>query len=72
MNPGVRDKIGLELGDVNIESSIKSQRCSQRGVNLSDDSVQICVSWAFDVQVSSANVVNGFIVQYHADICVLQ
>jgi len=36
MDSGIRDQIGLEFGDIDVQGSVKSQRGGQRGDNLSD------------------------------------
>jgi hypothetical protein len=72
VNSGVRNEIGLELSDINVEGTIESQRSSERRDNLSDESVQVSVSWSFDVEVSSADIVKSFIVEHDGDISVLK
>ena len=51
VDSGVRDQIGLELRDVNVQGSIKAQRRCQAGDDLSDETVQVCVRRALNVQV---------------------
>lgn len=72
MDSWIWHQIGLELSNVDVECSVESQRSSQRRDDLSNESVQIGVSWSLDVQVSSANVVNGFVVQHNGDIGVFK
>ena len=72
MDSWVWHQVSLELSDINVESSIKSEGCSQRRDNLSDESVQVGVSWSLDVEVSSADVVNGFVVDHDSNIGVLE
>ena len=68
MNSWVGDQIGLELGHVHVKSSVESQRGGQRRDHLSDQSVEVGVGWSLDVEVSSANVVNGLIVQHNGNV----
>ena len=49
MNSGIWDKIGLQLCNVNIQSTIKSQWSSQWWDDLRNNSVQVGVSWSFNV-----------------------
>ena len=62
MDPGVGHQVGLELSQINIESSVKSQRGRDGGDNLTDDSIQIGVRRSLHVEVSFANVVDCLVV----------
>ena len=46
--------------------------CSQTGNDLGDQPVQIGVSWAFNVQVPAANIVESFVIVHDGHISVLQ
>jgi hypothetical protein len=72
MDTRVWDKVGLELGDVHVESAIESKRRSQRGDDLTNETVEVGVSWALNVEVATANVVQGLVVDLHGDISVLK
>jgi hypothetical protein len=72
VNSGIWDQVGLELSNIDVQGSVESQRGSQRGTNLGDQSVQVGVGWSFNIQLSSADIVNGFIVHHESDISVLQ
>lgn len=41
VDSGVRNQVGLELVQINIQSTIKSQRTGDGGDNLSDESVEM-------------------------------
>ena len=58
MNSWVWYQIGLEFSEIHIQSSIKTERSSDRRNNLADESVKISVGWAFDVKITTANIVN--------------
>jgi len=68
----VGDQVGLEFSDINIQSTIESEGSSQRGDDLGNESVQVGVGGSFDVQLSSADVVDGFVVQHAGNISVFQ
>jgi len=53
VDAGIWDEIGLELRDINVECSIETQRSRQRGDDLTEQTVQVGVGWALDVQVPS-------------------
>uniref|UniRef100_A0A803JI81 Tubulin alpha 1c like, gene 2 n=1 Tax=Xenopus tropicalis TaxID=8364 RepID=A0A803JI81_XENTR len=71
MDTGVGYQVGLEFCQVHIQCSIKSEGGCDRGHNLAYKAVQVGVGWAFNVQVPSADVINGFIIHHEAiyDIC---
>ena len=72
MNSWVRDQVGLEFSDVDVQGTIESQGGGQRGDNLSDESVQVGVSGSLNVQLSSADVIDGFVIEDNGDISVFQ
>ena len=68
----VRDQVGLEFSNIDVQGTIESQRGGQRGNDLSDQSVQVGISGSFNVQVSSADIIDGFVIQHNTDIGVFQ
>ena len=72
MDSWVGHQVGLELSDIDVEGTVESQRGSQRRDDLGDQSVQVGVGGALNVQLSSANVINGLIVQHDGDVSVLK
>jgi len=72
MDPGVGHQVGLEFGQVDIEGTVESQGSSDGGDDLADDLVEIGVGWAVDVQVTPADVVDGFVVDHKGAVGVLQ
>jgi hypothetical protein len=54
-----RDQVGLEFVEVDVERTVESQRCGDRGDNVSDQPVEVLVGWLSDVQVSLADVVDA-------------
>jgi hypothetical protein len=68
MDSWVWHEVSLELGDINIEGSIESEGGGQGGDNLGDQSVEVGVSWSLDIEVSSADVINGFVVNHNSNI----
>ena len=47
-------------------------RCSDGGNNLTDQSVEIGVSWSLYIQITPADVIDGFIVHHEGTVGVLQ
>jgi len=72
MDSGVRDEVGLELSDINVEGTIESKGGGQRGDDLSDESVQVGIGGSLNIEISSADIVDGLIVEHNGDIGVLE
>ena len=72
MDSWIWDQVGLELSDIDIECSVESEGSSQGRNGLSDKSVQVCVGWSLDVEVSSADVIDGFVINHNGDISVFE
>jgi hypothetical protein len=68
----VWDQVGLEFSDIDVQGSVKSQRGGQRRDDLGNKSVQVGVGWSFDVQISSADIVNGLVVEHNSNVGVFQ
>jgi len=65
-------QVGLELGKVNVEGTIESERGSDRRHNLGDETVEVGVGWALDVEVATADVVDGLVVNHESTVGVLK
>ena len=50
----VRDEIGLELSDVDVEGTIEAERRGEGGDDLTDETVEVGVGRAFDVEIAAA------------------
>ena len=72
MDSWIWDQVGLEFSNINIQGTIESEGGSQRGDNLSDESVQVGVGWSFNIEVSSADIVDGFVIEHNSNISVFQ
>jgi len=72
MDSGVGHQVGLELSDIDVEGTVESEGGSQGGDDLSDESVQVGVGGSLDIEVSSADVINGFVVDHNSNIGVLE
>lgn len=66
------NQVGLELGEIDIEGTVETQRGGDGGHNLSDEPVQVGVGWPLNVQVPTTNVVNGLVIQHEGAIGMLQ
>uniref|UniRef100_A0A8D0IRH7 Tubulin alpha 1b n=1 Tax=Sus scrofa TaxID=9823 RepID=A0A8D0IRH7_PIG len=72
MDAGVGHQVGLEFCQINIQGPIKPQGSSDGGHNLAHEAVQISVGWAFNIEVSTTDVIDGLIVYHEGTIRVLQ
>merc|ERR1711990_313777 len=72
MDSWVWHQVGLELGNIDVEGTIESEGGSERGDNLGNESVQVGVGWSLNVEVSSADIVDGLVIEDDGDIGVLK
>jgi len=72
MDSWVWHQVGLELGDIDIEGSVESEGGSQGRDDLGNESVEVGVGWSLDVEVSSADVVHGLVIDHDGDVGVLE
>jgi len=72
MDPWVWDQVGLELCQINVQSTVEPQGGGDGGNDLTDQPVQVGVGWSFDVEVSSADIVDSFVIDHESAIGVLQ
>ena len=72
VNPWVGHQVGLELSQINVQSTVKSERSGDGGDDLSDEPVEVGVGWSLNVQVSSADVVDSLIVDHEGTVGVLE
>ena len=72
MDPGIGDQVGLELSDVHVQGTVEPEGGSQGGDDLRDKPVQVGVGGPLDVEVPSADVVHGLVVEHDSDVSVLE
>ena len=57
-----RDKVSLELVQIDVEGSVETKRRCDARDNLGNDSVQVGETWLGNTKVLLADIVNGFVV----------
>jgi hypothetical protein len=62
----------MELGDVHVESAIEAEGRCQRGDDLTNETIEVGVGWALNVEVAAADVIESLVVDLHGDISVLK
>ena len=72
MDSWIWDQVSLEFGDINVKGTIESEGGSEGGDNLGNESVEVGVGWSLDVEVSSADVIDGFVIDHDSNIGVLK
>jgi hypothetical protein len=72
MDSWVGDQVGLEFSYIDVKGTIESEGGSQWWDNLSDESVQVSVGGSLNIEVSSADIVDGFVVEHNGDIGVFE
>jgi hypothetical protein len=58
----VRDQVGLELVQIDVERTVEAQRRGDRADNLGNQAVQVLITGARNVKVATADVVDGLVV----------
>ena len=72
MDPWVGDQVGLELGEIDVEGTIEPERGGDGGNDLTDEPVEVGVGWPLDVEVPSADVVDGFVIDHKCTVRVFE
>ena len=71
MNSLVGHQVCLELNDVDVEFAIETDGGDQRGNDFTDEFVEISVGLSFHVELTSADVIKGLVVEHNCNIGVL-
>jgi len=72
MDSWIWDQVSLEFGDINVKGTIESEGSGKGGDNLGNKSVKVGVGWSLDIEVSSADIINGFVINHDSNIGVLK
>jgi len=72
MDTWVWHQVGLELRNIDIEGTIETKGSRQRRDNLSNQPVQVGVRWSLNIQVASADIVQGLVIDLVGHIGVFQ
>jgi hypothetical protein len=65
-------QVGLEFSQVDVQGTIESQGGSDRGDNLTNQSVQVGVGWSLNIQVTSADIVDSLVVDHEGTVGVFK
>jgi len=72
VNSRVWDKVGLELSNINIKSTIETKGCCKGRYNLTNKSVKVGVGRSLNIKGSSAHVVKSLVIQAESTISMLK
>ena len=72
VDAGIGHQVGLELGQIHIQGAIKPQGSSDGGHNLTYQPIQVSICRALNIEVSTADVIDGLIIYHEGTIRVLQ
>jgi len=68
---GVGDQVGLELSEINVKGTIETKRSGDGGDTLGDQTVEVGVGGALNLEGAGADVVEGLVIDHEGDIGVL-
>jgi hypothetical protein len=72
VDTGVGYQVGLELGDIHVQSTIETEGGSERTDDLSNQTIQVGVSRPLNIEVATADIVKSFVVKAESAVSVLQ
>ena len=70
MDTWVGNQVGLELVQINIESTIETQRTRDRANNLGNETVKVLKRRTWNIEVTSTYVIDGFVIDKECTIAV--
>jgi hypothetical protein len=71
VNAGIGNQVGLELVQINVESTVEAEGGGDGGNDLGDQAVQVFVAWPGNVQIPAADVVHSFVINQEGAVRVL-
>merc|ERR1712080_291528 len=72
VDPGVGNQVSLELGQIHIEGSVKSEGGRDGRDDLPDEPVEVGVGRPLYVEVPPADVVDGLVIHHESTVRMLQ
>ena len=71
MDAGVRDQVGLELVQIDVQGAVEAERRGDGRDDLGDQAVKVLVARPGNVQIPAADVVHGLVVNQEGAVRVL-
>ena len=72
VDTGVGHQVGLELRQIHVQGAVEAQWGGDGGDDLADQTVEVGVGGALNVQVAATDVVDGLVVDHEGAVGVLQ
>merc|ERR1712179_897351 len=72
MDTWVGHQVGLELGQIDVQGTIETQRGGDGGHDLADGTIEVGVGGTLDVEVAPAYIIDGFVVDHEGAVGVLK
>jgi len=72
MNSGIWDQVSLEFSDIDVKGTIESEGGSKGGDNLGDESVEVSVSGSFNIESSSTDIIDSFVIKHNSNISMFE
>ncbi|TRY81112.1 hypothetical protein TCAL_16758 [Tigriopus californicus] len=72
MDPGIGYKVGLELGQIHVESAVEAERGGDGRDDLGHEAVQVGVSGTFHSEHLVAQVINGLVIHEKRHVTMIQ
>ena len=71
VDTGIRDQVGLEFVQINVQCTVEPKARSDRADNLGDEAVEMFVAGTRNVKVAVADVVHSLVVHQECTVRVL-
>jgi len=72
VDTGVGHQVGLELSKIDVKGTIESEGSGDGGDDLTDETVQVGVGGALDVEVATADIVDSLVINHESTVGVLE
>jgi hypothetical protein len=67
----IRHQVGLELVQINVKGTVEAERGGDGADDLSNQAIQVLVAGTGDIQITTANIVDSFVVDQESAVGVL-
>ena len=72
MDSRIGHQVGLEFGEIDVKGTVETQRGGDGRNNLANQSVKIGVCWPFNVEISTTDVVDCFVIDHECAVRMFQ
>jgi len=72
VDAGVGHQVSLELREIDVKGAVEAEGGSEGGHDLGNETVEVGVGGALDVEVAAANVIEGLVIQAEGAVSVLE